>query len=61
MHLLPTIWYESNVVEKVIVEEHRLVMEVQTLVVKEHNYGMEELILVMLVYTECNGKIFNLA
>ena len=41
-------------------EEHRLVVEVQTLVVKEHNYGMEELILVMLFYAECNGKIFNL-
>ena len=27
-------------------EEHRMVVEVQTLVVKEHNYGMEELILV---------------
>ena len=41
-------------------EEHSLVVEVQTLVVKEHNYGMEELILVMLFYAECNGKIFNL-
>ena len=37
-------------------EEHRLVVEVQTLVVEEHNYGMEELILVMLFYVECNGK-----
>ena len=41
-------------------EECRLVVEVQTLVVKEHNYGMEELILVMLFHAECNGKIFNL-
>ena len=41
-------------------EEHRLVVEVQTLVAQEHNHGMEELILLMLFYAKCNGKIFNL-
>ena len=41
-------------------EEHRMVVEVQTLVVQEYNHGMEELILVMLLYAKCNGKPFNL-
>ena len=39
LHSLPTNWYQS-----LVVEEHRMVVELQTMVLQEMNHGRAELV-----------------